>query len=233
MKIDRDMHPEASVVDAVIRSRRAVRRFKSDPVPQELVRDILNIARYAPSNSNIQPWHVYVLTGAKKTKLSEELGRAHLEDLHPPLQHMPDPLPDEMRLRQEAFGATYYGALGVSKCDIKERTRVTGQNYEFFGAPIGLIFAIDSKLTKWSWLDYGLFLQTLMIAAKAVGLATCPQVSFARFQDLIAKTLDFPEGFQVVCGMSLGYADSESIVNNLDMAREDVGCFTQFIGFDS
>jgi len=227
---DRSSHPQASIVDA-IRSRRATRYFRPDPVPQRVIEEILDIARFAPSNSNVQPWHVYVLTGSEKAELSEALGRAHIEDRHPPLRHFPDPLPDAMRLRQEAFGSVYYGALGVPKEDVRQRATITGRNFEFFGAPVGLIFAIDPTLTKFSWLDYGLFLQTIMIAATALGLATCPQVSFVRYQDIISKQLDFPAEFEVVCGMSLGFPDEESVLNELDMGREPVGSFTKFLGF--
>ncbi|WP_408432847.1 nitroreductase [Paraburkholderia fungorum] len=225
MKINRDKHPAARVIDATICSRRAVRRFKPDNVPRQVIEDILDVARYAPSNSNIQPWHVYVVSGDRKAALSEELGRA-------PLRHMPDPLPEVMRLRQEAFGSVYYGALGVSKGDMQQRAAVTATNFDFFGAPVGLIFAINSSLTKFSWLDYGLFLQSLMLAAKAVGLATCPQVSFARYDDIIARRLKFPEDHQLVCGMSLGFPDEESHINNLEMPRERVEGFATFVGFD-
>ena len=233
MMIDRQAHPDASVVDAVIRSRRAIRFFKPDPVARGIVEDILDIARHAPSNSNTQPWRAYVLTGERKTRMSEALARAHAQDMHPPLRHMPDPLPDAMRSRQEAFGMHYYGGLGISKSDVGQRARATARNFDFFGAPVGLIFAIDSTLTKYSWLDYGIFIQTVMLAARAVGLATCPQVSFARFQNVIADHLDFPPGHEVVCGMSLGFADQDSPVNRLDLAREPVRGFATFLGFDA
>jgi nitroreductase len=233
MPVDRDSHPDASIVDAVIRSRRAVRVFKPDPVPRRVIEDILDVARCAPSNSNTQPWRVYVLTGQDKASLSEALGRAHAQDQHPPLQHLPNPLPEAMRTRQEAFGAAYYGALGVSKTDTEQRARVTARNFDFFGAPVGLIFAVDSSLTKFSWLDYGIFIQTVMVAARAVGLDTCPQVSLARFQNLISKHLAFPRGFEVACGMSLGYSDCRSPINGIDMGREPVQNFSCFLGFES
>ncbi|MBP0622416.1 nitroreductase [Cupriavidus consociatus] len=233
MTISRDSHPTASIVDGIIRSRRAVRYFRPDPVPQRMVEDILDVARFSPSNSNIQPWHVYVLAGPEKAALSERLRQAQMEDRHPPLQHLPDPLPEEMRVRQEAFGSVYYRAMGISRSDMPQRAKVTARNFDFFGAPVGLIFAIDPSLTKFSWLDYGLFIQTIMIAASAIGLATCPQVSFVRYQDIISRHLDFPEGFQVVCGMSLGFSDDESLVNRLDMTREPVEGFTRFLGFDA
>jgi nitroreductase len=233
MELDRHSHPKASIVDAVIKSRRAVRCFRPDAIPRHVIEQILDVARSAPSNSNTQPWRVYVLAGEDKLSLSDALRRAQIEDRHPPLRHLPDPLPEAMRTRQKAFGATYYGALGISKTDIQERARATARNFDFFGAPVGLIFAVDSSLSKYSWLDCGIFIQTVMIAASAVGLNTCPQVSFARYQDIVSTHLGFPAGFDVVCGMSLGFADENSALNSLDMAREPVQGFSRFLGFDS
>jgi nitroreductase len=230
--IDRQAHPAASVVDAIIRSRRAIRFFTEEAVARRVIEDILDVARNAPSNSNTQPWRVHVLTGQRKTALSDALRQAHDEDAHPPLRYMPDSLPDAMRSRQEAFGMRYYGALGVAKSDVRKRANVTARNFDFFGAPVGMIFSIDSTLTKYSWLDYGIFIQTVMLAARAVGLATCAQVSFARFQNVIADHLDFPPGHEVVCGMSLGFPDEEAPVNRIDMAREPVPNFSTFLGFD-
>jgi nitroreductase len=222
----------AAIVESVVRARKAVRSFRPDAVCKDDVLQILDIARTAPSNSNTQPWQVYVLAGRAKRRLSDSLLRAHESGRHPPLVYMPDPLPDPYRRRQEAFGVRYYGTLGVDKSDIAERSRVTGRNFDFFGAPIGLIFTIDRCMTKYSWLDYGLFLQTVMIAARARGLDTCAQVSFARFQTIIADELGLPPGAEVVCGMSLGYADDAAAVNQLGIDREPVGRFTRCLGFD-
>jgi len=146
---------------------------------------------------------------------------------------MPEVLPEAMRRRQEAFGAAYYGVLGVPKHDVQQRARVTARNFDFFGAPVGLIFSIDSALTKFSWLDYGIFIQTVMVAAQAVGLDTCPQVSFARFQNVIAEHLALPANYEVVCGMSMGLSDCDSPVSRLETGREPVENFARFLGFDS
>lgn len=226
------MHSDVNVFDSVIRSRKAVRVFRPDAVSRKDIVDILDVARTAPSNSNMQPWRVHVLSGSIKESLSEALLRAHVADLHPPLRHIPDPMPEEYRPMQEAFGIRYYGALGVDKADFAARARVTGRNFGFFGAPVGLIFSVDARLTKYSWLDYGLFLQTVMLAARARGLDTCPQVSFARYQAIIAEHLSLDPDYDVVCGMSLGYADHDSAVNRLAIPREKVESFTTFVGFD-
>jgi nitroreductase len=225
-------HLDACIVDAVIRSRRAIRAFRPDAVSKDDIVEILDVARTAPSNSNTQPWNVHVLHGRAKLELSEALGQAHIADDCPPLQHMPNPLPEVCRSWQEDFGARYYGALGIDKADVASRARATGRNFDFFGAPVGLIFTIDAQLKKYSWLDCGIFLQTLMLAARARGLDTCAQVSFARYQTVIAQKLKLEPGFDVVCGMSLGYADENSVVNKLGIPRATVEQFATFLGFD-
>ncbi|MFP3605391.1 nitroreductase [Paraburkholderia sp. SIMBA_053] len=233
MRTDRNTNPDACVVDSVIRSRRAVRAFRPDPIARHVIDQILEVASCAPSNSNTQPWRVDVLAGPAKSALSDVLKQAHEENRHPPLTHMPEVLPEAMRRRQEAFGAAYYGVLGVPKHDVQQRARVTARNFDFFGAPVGLIFSIDSALTKFSWLDYGIFIQTVMVAAQAVGLDTCPQVSFARFQNVIAEHLVLPANYEVVCGMSMGLSDCDSPVSRLETGREPVENFARFLGFDS
>jgi nitroreductase len=130
------------------------------------------------------------------------------------------------------FGRRYYSALGIDRGDMAARARQTGRNFVFFEAPVGLIFTIHATLTKHSWLDQGLFLQNLMLAAHARGLATCPQVSFVRFQAIIADQLGLGSDESVTCGMSLGYADGQASVNRLNMPREPVQGFTRWLGFD-
>lgn len=222
----------AGIVDAVIRSRRAVRAFRPTPVPRAVVADILGVARSAPSNSNTQPWSVHVLEGEPKRRLSEALMRAHERNELPPSPHFPADLPAECASRQADFGARYYAALGIDRADLAARYRQSGRNLSFFDAPVGLIFTIDSRLTRHSWADYGMFLQTLMIAARARGLDTCAQVSFVRYEPVIAQFLGLPATQALVCGMSLGYADAEAEVNDLGVPREAVEDFSVFWGFD-
>ncbi|CAG9219476.1 Chloronitrobenzene nitroreductase [Paraburkholderia sabiae] len=226
------MNSDTYIVDSVIRSRKAVRMFRPDAVSKQDVIDILDVARTAPSNGNTQPWRVHVLAGSVKQRLSDALARAHSDGTHPQLQYMPDPLPDSYRLRQEDFGSRYYGALGIDKADVDGRNQATGRNFDFFGAPIGMIFTIDARLRKYSWLDYGLFIQNIMIAARSRGLDTCPQVSFARYQEVIAQQLEVEAGHEVVCGMSLGYADDEAVVNRLELPREPLVQFARFAGLE-
>lgn len=230
------MHTEtadaAAVIDTVIRSRRTIRAFRPDPVPRPQLVEILEVARMAPSNFNTQPWRVHVLTGEPKRALSEAISRAHSANTHPPFSPFPQPPPPGCAARLDDFGRRYYAALDIDREDMAARARQTGRNFLFFDAPVGFIFTIDSALTKHSWLDFGLFLQNLMLAAHARGLATCPQVSFVRYQSIVAGQLGLAPGEAVTCGMSLGYADKQAAVNHLRMPREPLEAFTRWLGFD-
>lgn len=229
-----DTAERSGYVDALIRARRAVRAFDSRPVDRQTVVEILEIARHAPSNSNLQPWYVYVLSGENKLALSRALTRAHTTE---PNAHgfVYDPFPHNLggkfQTRRQDFGVRYYGLLGIELADQPGRHAQTGRNFDFFGAPIGLIFAIDSSLERTSWLDCGLFIQNIMLLAKARGLDTCPQMAFAKYHRVIREELDLPENEIVVCGMSLGYADSSAPVNTLTIPRAGVYDFATFVGF--
>lgn len=220
------------MIDTVIRSRRTVRAFRPDPVPRSDLVEILEMARMAPSTFNTQPWRVYPLAGNAKRALSEAILQAHAANTQPPFSPFPEPPVPDCAARQNEFGRWYYSALGIDRADTAARGRQTARNFLFFDAPIGLIFTIHAALTKHSWLDYGLFLQNLMLAAHGRGLATCPQVSFVRYQSIIAEQLGLASEEMVVCGMSLGYPDDQAPVNQLEMPREPLEGFTRWLGFD-
>lgn len=225
----------AAVVDAVIRARKAVRGFLGTRIGLRTVNEILELARHAPSNSNLQPWRVYVLAGASKNALSRAICAAHerCPDAHQfGYKHVPDLLPGVFDARKRDFGERYYGLLGIAAADAVARHSQTGKNFLFFGAPVGFIFTIDETLERGSWLDYGTFLQNIMLAAKARGLDTCPQVSFAKYHTIVRRQLPVPAREIVVCGMSLGYADPGARVNALEIPREPVERFASFHGFD-
>jgi nitroreductase len=203
----------AAILDHVARSRTTVRAFRPDPVPRHQLMEILETARAAPSNFNSQPWRVHVLTGKAKRALGDAILQAHTANTLPTFSPFPQLIPVDCGARVDDFGRRYYSALGIDRGDMAARARQTGRNFVFFEAPVGLIFTIHATLTKHSWLDQGLFLQNLMLAAHARGLATCPQVSFVRFQAIIADQLGLGSDESVTCGMSLGYADGEASVN--------------------
>lgn len=222
----------ARQVDALLRSRRSTRAFTRAPVAEQQLREILETASSAPSNSNTQPWRVCAVTGAPMKALGEALVEAFRSDAAPPSPHFPEALPEALAARQGDFGARYYELLGIGRADTPLRAGQTQRNFSFFGAPVGLIFGIDRRLRAHSWLDLGLFVQSVMVAAGARGLATCPQVSFARFHTVIAEHLCMPEHEVTACGMSLGYADAAAAINGLRMPRERVDDFARFFGFE-
>jgi nitroreductase len=223
-----------AAVDAAITSRRSIRAFLPTPVPRETIEQILALAARAPSGTNTQPWRVHVLTGAAKDRLSARI-RAVYDNPEERAQHTEEYAyyPTEWRApyidRRRKVGWDLYGLLGIGKADKARMHAQHGRNYEFFDAPVGLIFAIERVMQQGSWLDYGMFLQTLMIAARARGLDTCPQAAFTQFHRVIAEELALGPQDMVVCGMSLGHADPDAVENTLFTEREPVGGFTRFL----
>ena len=221
----------AQCVSTVMRSRRTVRAFKPQPLGRRLVEEILEDAATAPSGGNIQPWRVYVVSGTVKEELGAALLAASRAGTMPAPAHFPDPLPDVFRARVQDFGARYYASLGIDRTDAAARARQSERNLSFFGAPVGLLFAIDRRLKPHSWIDLGLFAQNVMIAAKARGIDTCPQVSFAPFHEVIASHLGMPPEEVTAFGMSMGYGDPQAPVNQPVMPRERVRDFARMAGF--
>lgn len=219
-----------SVADA-IRGRQSIRAFTKQAVPREIIERILEIAARAPSGSNMQPWKVRVLTGAARDALSAALLARHEAGDNGTweYQYYSDVWREPYLARRRQTGWGLYGVLGIPKGDREASRAYQGRNFDFFGAPVGMIFTIDRDLARGAWLDYGMFLQSIMVAARAEGLETCPQAAFCVFHDTIQKMLAIPEGEMVVCGMALGYADHSAKVNSFTPEREAVGKFATFM----
>lgn len=218
------------VADAIT-GRQSIRAYKPDAVPRAAIERILKIAGRAPSGSNMQPWKVTVLTGAAKARLSEALVARHAQgdDGTWEYEYYSSVWREPYHARRRQTGWGLYGVLGIPKGDRVASRAYQGRNFEFFGAPVGLIFTIDRDLARGAWIDYGMFLQSIMIAARAEGLETCPQAAFCVFHDTIQRMLSIPDTEMVVCGMALGYADTEAKVNTFRTEREAVGAFTRFL----
>jgi nitroreductase len=224
-----------AAVDFAITSRRSIRAFLPAPVARAELEAILAVASRAPSGTNTQPWRVHVLTGAAKARLSEAILAAHA-DPAVAATHADewDYYPREWRSpyveRRRKVGWDLYALLGIGKGDRLRMHAQQGRNYAFFDAPVGLVFTIDRVMRQGSFLDYGMFLQSLMVAARARGLDTCPQAAFMQYHRIIAEHLALPPSEMVVCGMSLGYADPARRENSLVTEREPVASFTTFHG---
>ena len=225
---------DSAAVDAAITSRRSVRAFLPTPVPRATVEAILQVAARAPSGTNTQPWRVYVLTGAAKARLSARL-RAAYDDPAERARHAeeyayyPTEWVSPYIDRRRKVGWDLYGLLGIAKTDKAGMHAQHRRNYDFFGAPVGLMFTIDRVLRQGSWLDFGMFLQSVMIAARGRGLDTCPQAAFTQFHRIIVEHVGAAANEQLVCGMSLGHADPRAIENTLVTERESVARFARFI----
>ncbi|RZT08927.1 Nitroreductase [Duganella sp. CF402] len=226
--------PAQQAVDAAITSRRSIRAFLPTPVAHEDIAAILQVAARAPSGTNTQPWKVYVLQGERKNQLSGAILAAH-NDPEQAAQHKEEyayyprewvsPYID----RRRKVGWDLYALLGLGRDNKAGMAAQHGRNYEFFDAPVGLIFTIDRIMEQGSWLDYGMFLQNLMVAARARGLDTCPQAAFTQYHRIISEQLALPESETVVCGMALGVADLSKIENSLVTERMALSEFVKFV----
>ena len=225
---------QTAAVDAAITTRRSLRAFSPTPVSRESIAQILEVAARAPSGTNTQPWKVYVLTGEAKFSLSRKIVAAyddpveratHVEEYAYYPTEWKSPFID----RRRKVGWDLYTLLGIAKTDKARMHAQHRRNYEFFGAPVGLMFTISRTMRQGSWLDYGMFLQSIMVAARGRGLDTCPQAAFTQFHRIITAHIGASEAEQLVCGMSLGHADPAAIENTLVTEREPPSGFARFV----
>ncbi|WP_020201189.1 MULTISPECIES: nitroreductase [Cupriavidus] len=232
--MDSQQRRDAAAVDQAIITRRSVRAFLDTPVPREMVSEILAVASRAPSGTNVQPWRVYVLTGEAKLKLSADVLAAYDDPQRDSKYREEYPYyPREWVKpyidRRRKVGWDLYSLLEISREDKARMHAQHSRNFTFFDAPVGMIFTIDRILEQGSWLDYGMFLQSIMVAARARGLDTCPQAAFTQFHAVISSHLRLTGDEMVVCGMALGYADPAAIENTLSTEREPVSEFARFL----
>jgi len=221
------------IVDEMIRSRRSVRGFLPTSVARNTILEILDVAARAPSGTNTQPWKVTIVTGSIKEALSRELMETALDPLRDAehtqeYNYYPEKWTHPYIDRRRKVGYDLYGLLGIPKGDRERMGRQFARNYEFFGAPVGLFFTIDRTLGQGSWIDYGMFLQNVMIAARARGLDSCPQAAFIKYHRIVARHLAIPADQQLVCGMALGLEDKSMAENSLVTEREPASNFTRF-----
>lgn len=226
-----------AAVDEVMTGRHSVRAFLPRVVSQELITELLQVAARAPSGTNIQPWRVHVLAGDARRQLAAAVCTAFDADAErqepeytAEYQYYPVEFFEPYLARRRKVGWDLYGLLGIAK---GEKARIHAQhrrNFEFFGAPVGLMFTIDRRMGMGSWLDYGMFLQNVMLAARARGLDTCPQAAWIDYHRIIREILGFAAEEQLVCGMALGYADPDAVENSLVTERARVEEFVRFYG---
>jgi nitroreductase len=222
-------------VREAVETRFSCRAFLDKPVPLAVVREILERAARAPSGGNLQPWRVYALAGARLKALVDllrprfgELPRGEGTEY----AIYPDPLKEPYNARRRAVGHLLYRSVAIPREDRPGRYRQYARNFEFFGAPVGLVIAVDRTLGPPQWSDVGMYIQTVMLLARAYGLHCCAQESWAHWYKTVAAFLDLPADHMVFCGMALGHGDLDAPINGWRSPREPLDAFARFAGFE-
>ena len=226
-------------IQQALDSRMSARAFTQQAVSKETITDILHMASRAPSGTNTQPWKVYVLQGESRTSLVAKVCAAHDEirahpekaaDYREAYDYYPEKWVSPYIDRRRENGWSLYGLLGIGKADKDKMHAQHQRNYKFFDAPVGLMFTLDKVMGRGSLVDYGMFLQSVMLAARAHGLHTCPQAAWNGFATIILPHIGAGPDEMLVCGMALGFADDQDIVNTFRTPRETVASFTHWLG---
>lgn len=225
----------ATSVVGALETRFSCRSFLNTPLEKDQIRTLILRASRAPSGGNLQPWHVFVLTGAAMTRLITDISEKAVDmpmgegsDYH----IYPPNLGEPYRRRRYDIGAQMYQLLGISQNDKAARLAQLAENFNFFGAPCALFFTIDREMQQGQWADIGMFMQSLMLLARAEGLHTCPQESWAIWSQTVRAHLGIPDHMLFFCAMAIGYSDSTAVVNQLVSPRADLEEFVKFVGFE-
>ena len=225
-------------VDRAIQSRHSVRQFLPRPVPRDVVAHLLEVASRAPSGTNTQPWKVYVLQGASRDGLVDKVCRVHdalradpslAAEYKEEYDYYPENWVSPYIDRRRENGWSLYGLLGITKGDKDKMHAQHQRNFRFFDAPVGFMFTLDRVMGRGSLVDYGMFMQNIMVAARGHGLHTCPQAAWNGFAKIILPHIGAGPGEMLVCGMALGYADDEAPVNSFRTPRVPASEFTTWL----
>ncbi len=211
-------------ISEAIRRRVSTRSFIDKPVSHDTIRAIIDTARWTPSGANIQPWRIVALTGEVKRELGETLMKAKSsgEEQRPDFAYYPDQWIEPYRSRRKECGLALYNALEIGRQDEEKMMEAWQANYRFFDAPVGLVFLIERKLAPGYLLDMGMFIQSVMLTALDMGLATCPQAAIAEYPDIVRSALNISDSYMVVLGMALGYVNKKAAVNSYRTERAPV-----------
>jgi nitroreductase len=220
-------------VSEAIDSRMSCRAFLPTPVPGALIRELLEAGKRAPSGGNVQPWHVYVVAGEPldelraiiRAKLPEQpMGEGSEYNMYPP--NMAEPY----RSRRFKCGEDLYATIGIERADRAGRLEQFARNFDFFGAPAAMFFAIDRQMGADQWSDVGMFMQSLMLLAREHGLHTCAQEAWSLWYRTLGEFLQFPAELMLFCGLAIGYRDESAPINRLRTDRAPLQEFATFRG---
>ncbi len=217
-------------VVSAIKSRQSIRAFVDKPVSNDIIRKILDAARYAPSGVNTQPWHVAVLRGEVLNTLGDKIldARAAAVADSPDYQYYPSEWFEPYKSRRQACGLALYSALHIEKKETDKRLVQWNKNYRFFGASVGLIIYMDRRVETGSWMDLGMFIQNILVAAREFDLGTCPQAALAEHPDIVRQVLKLDDHYAIACGIAIGYPDMTDPVNQYRTDRLDIDEFTKW-----
>lgn len=223
----------AEIVERAILARRSVRAFLDTPVDMALVRHILEVAARAPSGTNTQPWQVHVMTGSALRAVCDDVSATFLDPVAAAAHkeswtYYPEEWREPYLGRRRKIGFDLYGLLGLAKDDKPGMQAQHARNFRFFDAPVGMFFTMDGVMGRGSLLDYGMFMENIMISAVGHGLATCPQAAFNQFHQIISRHLGLDESQVLVCAMALGYEDKTAPENTLKTERAALEDFVRF-----
>ena len=209
-------------VSAAVKARRTTRGFKPEPVDESVIREVLEIARFAPSNSNTQPWHIAIVSGEARARLEEEIF-AEIKAGTKPYPTWPSGgvgLKGIYKQRQYDCAYGYYGTMGIDREDMRGRQELLMKNWQFFGAPHAAFFSMPETMHRANAVDMGIFLQTFMLLLVERGISSCPQGALAAYPGPVRRIAKVPEGNAILCGLSFGYADEDAQINQVRMDRE-------------
>lgn len=206
--------------DELVRSRRSVRAFKPDPVPMEIIRAVFETAQQSPSNCNVQPWRVWLASGAARDRLSKRLVKAMVDHEDPGIEDVIQSFQGEYRERQIACAVEMYGHMGVPRGDVPARFKAHLRNYELFDAPHVAIVGMDQSFGLGVTLDVGIWLQTLMLAFTERGIGTCPMASLRSHPAIVRAELGIPDDIRILCGVTFGYEEPTAPVNRTKQPRD-------------
>ena len=218
-------------VSQALLQRRSTRAFLPKAVEHEKIEQILEHAKWTPSGVNMQPWQVYVLSGKAKQELSQRLLASFQSGAKSAMdyQYYPTEWKQPFKARRTALGKQMFDLLQIGREDKEARLEQWGRNYVGFDAPCLLLFSIDASLDKGSYLDYGMFLQSIMLMAEELGLATCPQAALVEYPQVLRDFLNCSAEQHFICGMALGYTDKQAKVNQLKPPRAEISEFSTFL----
>ncbi|MFT6625330.1 MAG: nitroreductase [Cycloclasticus sp.] len=218
-------------IKEAIENRISVRSYLDKPVSKETITQVLDTARWAPSGTNTQPWKVLVVQGEKKQAITDAFLSANQAGVktNPDYEYYPTEWQEPFKQRRFECGMDLYKALDIGREDKEKRIEASLANYKFFGAPVTLFFFIDKVMGKGSWFDMGMFLQSVMLAAREYGLGTCPQASTSDYPDIVREITGVSDQYSLICGLSMGYPDDSKPVNQYRTRRTNVDEFTTWL----